>query len=505
MESKAVRLTHLTLASCLTRLRLPATALLVALTGACEAERLNTVTDPESAANPLPATVPTFASISHSGVPFGFWRLEYDQLGSDWTALQANASTTSIIRNLETARSRRARVFIRFAGGSAERYQNSDGSFSLTKFNALLDQFKNIDLDSYIADGTLAGHMLLDEAQDPSNWGGKPIPYQTLEYAAKHSKALWPNLPTYVRTVPTWLAGASFQWNYLDGGWAQYSARMGSVDSYRDAQVRAANDEGLKVMWGLNILNGGDGSSGKRFDSSTNYSMSAAEVLKYGKALLAASNSCGFLMWMYQSDHIASSGVLDAMKTLSAEAKTRASSCGDAAEEAPPATNLSPAASFTVTCSYLSCAFKDTSSDPDGIIVERRWSFGNGSTSSSSSPARTYAAAGTYTVRLTVTDNAGATGTTTRSVTVSASTTNAAPSAYFGSACTRLSCTFTDRSKDGDGTIVAWNWSFGDGTGSTARNPSHAFKVGGTYKVKLTVTDNSGGADPITHSVIVAP
>ncbi len=100
------------------------------------------------------------------------------------------------------------------------------------------------------------------------------------------------------------------------------------MDGYRDAEVRAANDEGLKVVWGMNVLDGGDGSSGKHFNSSTKYSMSASEVLKYGKALLAASNACGFLMWMYQTDYMASSGILDAMKTLSAAAKTRTSSCG---------------------------------------------------------------------------------------------------------------------------------------------------------------------------------
>ncbi len=509
-----MRLTHLTLASCLTRLRAPAAAFLIALTGACETERINSVTDPEPAADALPSSAPSFATTSYSGLPFGFWRLEYSQLGSDWTGLQANASTSSIIRNLEIARSRGGRVFIRLAGSSPERYQNSDGSFSLTKFKALLDQFKNMDLNSYIADGTLAGHMMLDEPSDGSNWNGKPIPFQTLEEAAKYSKSLWPKLPTFVRSVPTWLAGAPFRWEYLDGGWGQYSARKGQVDAYRDAEVRAANDEGLKMVWGLNVLDGGDGSSGKHFNSSTKYSMSASEVLKYGKALLAASNSCGFLMWMYQSDYMAYGGILDAMKTLSAEAKTHASSCGDDGGSAPappdpsapePSANLSPAANFTVTCSSLTCSFTDTSSDPDGIIATRSWSFGNGSTSSSSSPERTYASAGTYTVTLTVTDNGGATGTTTRSVTVSSSSTNIAPAAYFGSACTMLTCAFTERSKDSDGTIVAWSWSFGDGTGSTDRSPSHTFKAGGTYKVKLTVTDNDGATDPITHSVTIAP
>ena len=590
-----MRPTHLTLVSCLTRLRLAPAALLVVLAGACDTDRPDTMTGPETGPDARPIA-PAFASTASSGLPFGFWRLEYSQLGSDWTSLQANASTTSLIQNLEIARSRGGRVFIRLAGSSPSRYQNSDGSFSLTKFKALLDQYRNMDLDSYIADGTLAGHMMLDEPSDGSNWNGKPIPFQTLEDAAKYSKTLWPKLPTFVRSVPTWLAGASFRWQYLDGGWAQYSARKGPVDSYRDAEVRAASDEGLLMVWGLNVLDGGDGSSGKHFNSSTKFSMSASELLKYGKSLMAASNSCGFLMWNYQSDYMASSGILDAMKTLSAEAKTHALSCGDggsvpapippgnvapvasftgtctgltcaftstsqdsdgritawkwdfgdgtgstqaaplshayatggdytvvltvtddqgassvaskvvtAADPSAPAGNLAPVATFTATCTGLSCSFKDTSSDPDGIISARSWSFGNGSTSTSSSPDRTYAASGTYSVTLTVTDNDGATATTTQSVAVTSTSTNVAPAAYFGSACTQLTCGFTDRSKDSDGTIVSWSWNFGDGTGSTVRNPSHAFKAGGTYKVKLTVTDNDGATDPITHSVTVAP
>ena len=139
--------------------------------------------------------------------------------------------------------------------------------------------------------------------------------------------------------------------------------------------------------------------------------------------------------------------------------------------------------------------------------MSRSWSFGDGATSTSTSPSRTYAAAGTYTVGLTVTDDDGATGTTTRTVTVSAPTTNGIPTALFGSSCTRLSCSFTDRSidPDGNGTIVAWNWSFADGTTSTTRSPTHVYKAGGTYKVKLTVTDNRGATDPITHSITIAP
>jgi hypothetical protein len=82
---------------------------------------------------------------------------------------------------------------------------------------------------------------------------------------------------------------------------------------------------------------------------------------------------------------------------------------------------------------------------------------------------------------------------------------NVLPSAFFGSACTKLSCSFTDRSKDSDGKIVAWKWSFADGTGSTTRSPTHPYRAGGTYKVRLTVTDDRGATDAVTHSVSVAP
>ncbi|MEP7228532.1 MAG: PKD domain-containing protein [Gemmatimonadales bacterium] len=83
--------------------------------------------------------------------------------------------------------------------------------------------------------------------------------------------------------------------------------------------------------------------------------------------------------------------------------------------------------------------------------------------------------------------------------------TNTVPSAFFGSACTKLSCTFTDRSKDSDGSIVAWSWSFADGTASTARSPIHAYRAAGTYRVRLTVTDNRGAQGAVTHSVSVTP
>ncbi len=86
----------------------------------------------------------------------------------------------------------------------------------------------------------------------------------------------------------------------------------------------------------------------------------------------------------------------------------------------PPPDNQPPVASFTVDCTELSCIFDASASDdPDGNIVSYDWDFGDGTGSSGVTPSRTYAEAGTYTVSLTVTDNEGATDSTSKDVTVS--------------------------------------------------------------------------------------
>jgi subtilisin len=83
--------------------------------------------------------------------------------------------------------------------------------------------------------------------------------------------------------------------------------------------------------------------------------------------------------------------------------------------------NNPPTASFTYSCSDLTCTFTDTSADSDGSVDSRSWLFGDGGTSTAQNPSHTYAAGGTYTVSLTVTDNESETDTTAKPVLVSAS------------------------------------------------------------------------------------
>lgn len=58
-------------------------------------------------------------------------------------------------------------------------------------------------------------------------------------------------------------------------------------------------------------------------------------------------------------------------------------------------------------------------------------------------------------------------------------------------------------SNDPDGAIVSYEWDFGDGTSGSGATPTHVYTKPGDYLVRLTVTDDAGGADIVSHTVAV--
>ena len=167
-----------------------------------------------------------------------------------------------------------------------------------------------------------------------------------------------------------------------------------------------------------------------------------------------------------------------------------------------PASNQPPVARpggpYNATAGVALALNASTSSDPDGTIASYAWNFGDGTTGTGATPSKTYATAGSFTISLTVTDNAGSTNTATTTASVVAS--NQPPVAraggpYTGTAGVALALNGST-SSDPDGTIASYAWNFGDGTTGTGATPSKTYATAGTFTVTLTVTDNNGA----THS-----
>jgi PKD repeat protein len=150
----------------------------------------------------------------------------------------------------------------------------------------------------------------------------------------------------------------------------------------------------------------------------------------------------------------------------------------------------------------LAVQFNDLSTQGSAPITTWSWSFGDGATSTSQNPAHTYGTAGTYTVALTVTTSDGS-DTATKAAYITVSEPPAPPTADFSGSPTSgpapLTTQFTDQSIPGTAAITSWQWTFGDGSASTAQNPSHAYSLPGTYDVSLTVT-TADGTDTVTKS-----
>ncbi len=162
-------------------------------------------------------------------------------------------------------------------------------------------------------------------------------------------------------------------------------------------------------------------------------------------------------------------------------------------------------ATDTVICKGSTIGFNSVSSIPANIAAYD-WSFGDGSTGTGPAAGHTYTQAGTYDVRLIITDISGCKDTLTKPLYIRVD----GPTADFASAvpgsCLNSAVVFNDGSvTDGTHAIQQWIWNYGDGTSDTLTAPpfQHTYAGAGIYTVSLKVTDSKGCADSITKASLL--
>ena len=260
---------------------------------------------------------------SRPGIIFGAFGMTSEGLDNVHTGWMAagKLDPSTFLNDLSAARAKGGRVFVKLSKGKDHYIKNADGTFSLSKWKSLVGRYKSVNFGQYIKDGTIIAHYLIDEPHRPERWGGNGISHKTLEEMARFSKELWPDLTTVVRVAPSWLAGASFQWTYVDAGWTQYRATHGDAARWVASETAAAEREGLGLVVGLNVHNGGDGSSGIRGYDRSKWAMSATEIRRYGAAMLGSSRACAFVYWTWDAGFYGRSDIRSAMAEVSSKAK----------------------------------------------------------------------------------------------------------------------------------------------------------------------------------------
>ena len=299
----------------LARLRAPRLAALVFAFAACDTN------DPLSPDNSTPTdlgvetatvTEPAFAAVRFAGgIPIGHMGVQpISAFGSAFNGAKMTIAPGELLKYLSAIKARGGKVVLMFAG--TDHYYKDRRGFNMTKWKARIDRFKNINFSSYISDGTIIGHFLVDEPNDSKNWYGKTISPATLDDMARYSKQRWPKMATIVRVEPGYFKSRRPQ--VVDAAWAQYVTRKGTAAAYIKRNVADAQRVGLALVVGLNISKGGP----------NRRRMTPNEVKAFGSALLSSSYPCAFLSWQYES-FLTSPSMMVAMKTLRSRAQARSS------------------------------------------------------------------------------------------------------------------------------------------------------------------------------------
>ena len=179
--------------------------------------------------------------------------------------------------------------------------------------------------------------------------------------------------------------------------------------------------------------------------------------------------------------------------------------------QSPTATVTSPSNNSTFLLG-ASVAFAGTGQDPeDGALAGASlvWTSSlDGQIGTGTAFSINTLSAGTHIITLTAKDALGATGTSTRSITITSTGVNQPPAANFTFTCSATvahQCSVDGSSSTDDVGVVSYTWAWGDGRTEThvRATASNSWASAGTFSVTLTVTDAGGLTSSITKQVAV--
>jgi hypothetical protein len=263
-------------------------------------------------------------------IPFGFWGLNGYHSSDGFLDVQTRFGTT-VFQMASSAPNWTVNTFLPLVRDSGMKVtlrmtSNPDysGSFNINTWKADMDNWVGSGVQEFIDDGTLIGHMLLD---DIYNFAGTDATAADLDEMARYSKEILPGLFTFVRerasNAPIPISGTyehvdafvnQFTTVNIDNGEVTDYDGNGDIDVYDYAyeNAGAAESLGVGIIMGLNICDGGNGESGqvgwRAPTHRTFYAMSANEILAYGTALLEVPDVLMFLMWEYDGQEAWSDG-----------------------------------------------------------------------------------------------------------------------------------------------------------------------------------------------------
>jgi hypothetical protein len=258
------------------------------------------------------------------GIPLGTFGLWTSGITTEvsgaaaFSASHASVTPDMLIRHIDAARAQGIHLILAMTGGAHGDYK-TNGVFDEGKWQAVMDGFNTPAIQTAVAagvaDGTIIGNSVMDEPQQydrggvqrDKSWG----PFGTMTKArvdgmCAYGKQIFPTLPEGVFHSPNAFEPLN-SYHVCQFLMAQYDMIKGDVTAYRDAAIALTQRDGMGLVLGLNVINGGQQDKDGHWDCagtgglgtlSPNCAMTADQIRNFGKVLGPA--ACALVVWTYK-------------------------------------------------------------------------------------------------------------------------------------------------------------------------------------------------------------